>query len=329
MVVPAGPVYPWAYQESIEDLKQTLLYTTLELESTRMAAKEEMKKNEESMKQLLQALKATCQERDEIKGQLQTLLDKLAQAPSNDVCHSLKVNLQPETPRGASRGNSGLSESDSLSETYKHHSYVSSPTDSFFESTSSPEFQNVNFTESGNISLLDQPFVESYNPSISSGVVIDMKDAHHSSVKTSSENAGVFRSNERLIKVKPLPEKGKLLQAVLEAGPLLQTLLIAGPLPRWRNPPPLQSLQLPTIPIRGISTSTPIPTQVSAPLIHRQGSAKLDYHQDSLSIPPMSSGSLVHSSVMVAPTLKRTFLSSSVGNFGEQDPRPATRLRKF
>ncbi|XP_031486161.1 uncharacterized protein LOC116254743 isoform X3 [Nymphaea colorata] len=296
MVVPAGPVSPWSYQESIEDLKQTLLYTTLELESTRMAAKEEMKKNEESMKQLLQALKATCQERDEIKGQLQTLLDKLAQAPSNDVCHSLKVNLQPETPRGASRGYSGLSESDSLSETYKHHSYVSSPTDSFFESTSSPEFQNVNFAES---------------------------------VKTASENAGVFRSNERLIKVKPLPEKGKLLQAVLEAGPLLQTLLIAGPLPRWRNPPPLQSLQIPTIPIRGISTSTPIQTQVSAPLIHRQGSAKLDYHQDSLSIPPMSSGSLVHSSVMVAPTLKRPFLSSSVGNFGEQDPQPATKLRKF
>ncbi|OMO65707.1 hypothetical protein CCACVL1_21432 [Corchorus capsularis] len=25
------------------------------------------------------------------------------------------------------------------------------------------------------------------------------------------------------------------------AGPLIQTLLVAGPLPRWRNPPPLQS----------------------------------------------------------------------------------------
>lgn len=37
---------------------------------------------------------------------------------------------------------------------------------------------------------------------------------------------------------RPLPEKGKLLQAVMKAGPLLQTLLLAGPLPQWRHPPP-------------------------------------------------------------------------------------------
>lgn len=36
----------------------------------------------------------------------------------------------------------------------------------------------------------------------------------------------------------PLPERGKLLQAVVGAGPLLQTLLLAGPLPQWRHPPP-------------------------------------------------------------------------------------------
>ncbi|CAN6471277.1 unnamed protein product [Victoria cruziana] len=326
MVVPAGPVSPWAYPESIEDLKQTLLYTTLELESTRVAAKEEMKKNEENMKQLLQALKATCQERDEIKGQLQALLDKLAQAPSNDACHSLKVSLQPETPTGASRGNSGLSESDSLSDTYKHHSYVSSPTDSFFESTSSPEFQNVNLAESGNINSLDQPFLESYNTSNSSGVVSNMREAHHSAVQTASANGGLFPPSDRLIKVKPLPEKGKLLQAVLEAGPLLQTLLIAGPLPRWRNPPPLQSLQIPTIPIRAITTSTPIE---SASLLHPQGAGRLGYHQDSVRISPMPSGSLVHPSATVLPTLKRAFFSSPVGNYGEQYPRPATKLRKF
>ncbi|XP_047977842.1 uncharacterized protein LOC125219806 [Salvia hispanica] len=37
----------------------------------------------------------------------------------------------------------------------------------------------------------------------------------------------------------PLPEQGKLLQAVVKAGPLLQTLLLAGPLPQWRHPPPV------------------------------------------------------------------------------------------
>ncbi|KAI4382300.1 hypothetical protein MLD38_008280 [Melastoma candidum] len=41
-----------------------------------------------------------------------------------------------------------------------------------------------------------------------------------------------------LVSTKPLPEKGKLLQAVLKAGPLLQTLLLVGPLPQWRHPPP-------------------------------------------------------------------------------------------
>uniref|UniRef100_A0A0A9D429 Uncharacterized protein n=1 Tax=Arundo donax TaxID=35708 RepID=A0A0A9D429_ARUDO len=35
-----------------------------------------------------------------------------------------------------------------------------------------------------------------------------------------------------------LPEKGRLVEAVVLAGPLLQTLLLAGPLPRWRHPPP-------------------------------------------------------------------------------------------
>lgn len=47
-----------------------------------------------------------------------------------------------------------------------------------------------------------------------------------------------------------LPEKGKLLQAVIKAGPLLQTLLLAGPLPQWRHPPPpLDTYQIPPPPV--------------------------------------------------------------------------------
>ncbi|XP_022866931.1 uncharacterized protein LOC111386699 [Olea europaea var. sylvestris] len=49
---------------------------------------------------------------------------------------------------------------------------------------------------------------------------------------------------------RPLPTKGKLLQAVMEAGPLLQTLLLAGPLPQWRHPPPqLDTRQIPPPPV--------------------------------------------------------------------------------
>lgn len=48
----------------------------------------------------------------------------------------------------------------------------------------------------------------------------------------------------------PLPQKGKLLEAVIKAGPLLQTLLLAGPLPQWRHPPPpLDTTQIPPFPV--------------------------------------------------------------------------------
>lgn len=54
----------------------------------------------------------------------------------------------------------------------------------------------------------------------------------------------------KLVSEKPLPEKGKLLQAVVEAGPLLQTLLLAGPLPQWQHPPPqLNSIEIPPVAI--------------------------------------------------------------------------------
>ncbi|KAH6774708.1 hypothetical protein C2S52_002300 [Perilla frutescens var. hirtella] len=63
---------------------------------------------------------------------------------------------------------------------------------------------------------------------------------------------------------RPLPEKGKFLQAVIKAGPLLQTLLLAGPLPQWRHPPPpLDTYQIPPPPV--VIPSTPaLPTPLSA-----------------------------------------------------------------
>lgn len=62
---------------------------------------------------------------------------------------------------------------------------------------------------------------------------------------------------ENLAAGKPLPQKGKLLQAVVEAGPLLQNLLLAGPLPQWQHPPPyLDSVDIPPVAI-----SRPVPPQ--------------------------------------------------------------------
>ncbi|KAG6558125.1 hypothetical protein Mapa_000306 [Marchantia paleacea] len=55
-----------------------------------------------------------------------------------------------------------------------------------------------------------------------------------------------------------LPEKGKLLQAVMKAGPLLQTLLLSGPLPQWRHPPPaMDSVEIPRVSMSSASMTVP------------------------------------------------------------------------
>lgn len=47
-----------------------------------------------------------------------------------------------------------------------------------------------------------------------------------------------------------LPEKGRLVEAVIGAGPLLQMLLLAGSLPQWRHPPPdLRGVEIPPVAI--------------------------------------------------------------------------------
>ncbi|EXB67887.1 hypothetical protein L484_008904 [Morus notabilis] len=69
-----------------------------------------------------------------------------------------------------------------------------------------------------------------------------------------------------VVEGKALPEKGRLLQAVLEAGPLLQTLLLA-PIPQWKNPPPLPlPLPLPDNSFQ-ISPSSLLDAAVSSPAV--------------------------------------------------------------
>uniref|UniRef100_A0A803KS35 Uncharacterized protein n=2 Tax=Chenopodium quinoa TaxID=63459 RepID=A0A803KS35_CHEQI len=55
---------------------------------------------------------------------------------------------------------------------------------------------------------------------------------------------------DNLVQGKTKPEKGKLLQSVIEAGPSLDSLLVVGPLPEWSNPPQLAyDPQLPPVPV--------------------------------------------------------------------------------
>ncbi|KAI3811617.1 hypothetical protein L1987_21343 [Smallanthus sonchifolius] len=168
------------------------------------------------MKQLLQLLKIACQERDEAKDQLQNLLNKFNTANPLLPNGFDQVQLHNQGPLIIpAKAHSSVTESNSLSEAYNRNS---SPVDSLFDPISSPEFSNIN---------VDKPFVQDYNQNggFSNGL--------NGSGNVQKVDQAILVM-EGMIKGKTLPQKGSLLQAVVEAGPLLQTLLLAGPLPRLR-----------------------------------------------------------------------------------------------
>ncbi|KAM7527833.1 hypothetical protein LguiB_031243 [Lonicera macranthoides] len=231
----------WSYPESIDELKQKLFYTTLELQSVKVEAKEEMRKNKENVKQLFELVKIACQERDEARDQLQTLLNKLiSSTPSTEFFPNPPHETHLLKPVKA---NSSKAESNSLSEPYNYHSHSSSPVDSFFEpgpiSGSTPELTNI---------IGDSVQVGFVGPACNNGTISN--NMVYSGVPKIDQDSLII---ENLVKGKALPQQGKLLPAVLEAGPLLQTLLVAGPLPQWRNPPPLQAFHIPPVSIKGIN----------------------------------------------------------------------------
>lgn len=183
------------FEQSTEELKHKLLQTTIELETLRSTAKEEMRKKEESINKLIQLVKLTTKERDETKDQLSALLSF----------------LQSKKQQQAAVVNSGLTESDSQSDTQtriSHLSHVSSPVESFYHA------------ESSNITT-----AATFSTGTGTGTAAATKFDYGSVII------------DELAKKRPLPEKGMLMRAVMNAGPLLQTIMVAGPLPRWRNPP--------------------------------------------------------------------------------------------
>ncbi|KAE8733768.1 TOX high mobility group box family member 4-A [Hibiscus syriacus] len=207
----------WNYQESVDDLKLKLQYTAMELQSAKMEANEQIRRYKEELKLMFNLLNLAFQERDEARDQLQKLLNKL---------------LPCETPfMIAAKTNSCITESNSLSDAYNNHS---SPVDSLFDAVNSPDFPTGKMTDRSGMGLLNRPF----------GTIPSMVNA---------ETAVV----DNLAKGKTLPEKGKLLQAIMEAGPLLSTLLVAGPLPQWRNPPPSDTLRIPPVSISKTENEKP------------------------------------------------------------------------
>ena len=203
------------------------MYTTIELDSLKVEANEEHRKHKEDVGRLITMLKVASQERDEAKEHLQTILDKLILSNPTELLSFL--------PHSQS-GNPSITESNSLSDhTHNHRSHGSSPVDSFFDAIACPDFGSINMAESGHVEFVSTTFVKEYDKSsVSAGLEVP-------AVPGINPADAVI---ENFVKGKVLPQKGNLLQAVMETGPLLQTLLLAGPLPRWRNPPPLQPFKM-------------------------------------------------------------------------------------
>ncbi|KAE8688863.1 ABC transporter B family member 20-like isoform 1 [Hibiscus syriacus] len=242
----------WNYQENVDELKLKLQYSAIELESVRMEAGEQIRKCKEELEFMLHLLNLAYQERDEARDQLQKMLNKL---------------IPYETPfMIAAKTNSSITESNSLSDTYNnHHSHGSSPVDSLFDAVTSPDFPIIKMADSSGIGLLNQPFASVLVPSTVATKVVD------------AETAVI----DNLARGKTLPEKRKLLQAVMEAGPLLSTLLVAGPLPRWRNPPPSDAFKIPHVSIKACDTKIHTKTPVASPInrVVKKGVNSSLYHE--------------------------------------------------
>ncbi|XP_019199516.1 PREDICTED: WASH complex subunit CCDC53 homolog [Ipomoea nil] len=201
----------WAFLcqgKSMDELRQWLLMTTLELEKTRVKAQEELEMRENHILQLKDMLSRAIKEKNDAEEKCHRLLFErllLQQPPPPPPAAAAAAPMsgvscvEDEPRRGVveNHSNNGFSSSDS------DESIVSSP---------APAPQDL-------------------------PIVID----------------------------KPLPEKGKFLQAVMKAGPLLQTLLLAGPLPQWRHPPPpMDTYQIPAPPV-AIPSPPPPPTNSLPP----------------------------------------------------------------
>jgi hypothetical protein len=168
--------------------------------------------------ELLNMIDIANKERDQAREQLQNL--KKIFVPTNTNMF-FDNNINNLVMFHSTKANSSITESNSPSQ-------MSSP----IEAVSSPEFSNVGVDSHNNNMCFFKGLVNNKFDQVNDvgNVVIDS-----------------------LVRGKVLPQKGKLLDAVINAGPLIQNLVLSGPLPNWKNPPPpLNSIQIPPFDIKEI-----------------------------------------------------------------------------
>ncbi|KAJ1404763.1 hypothetical protein SESBI_26341 [Sesbania bispinosa] len=202
-----------ARKRGLEDLRHSLLYTTLELEATIVSAKEEITRRECELIHANELLSRVIKERDEAQAKCQKLM-----------LEKLELQQELELEKQQQEEEQQLVQRDTISQ-------------------SEDELQG-GFSEKHSVPAASSDCEENSMP---------FPDGN------SSPHPAALQAVLELAEKKPLPEKGKLLKAVVEAGPLLQTLLLAGPLPQWQHPPP----QLNSIEIPPVAISSPTPSLLS------------------------------------------------------------------
>ncbi|POO02429.1 hypothetical protein TorRG33x02_014130 [Trema orientale] len=220
----------WSDHESVDDLKHKLLLANLELESAKNVAKQERDKTRKTVTHFLYLLNVALREKEEAQKQRDEAINQLQTLLDKISSFQPHVHSQQlPTPKGSVNNVSNTSHS---------HFHASSPT-----TCSLPYLTS---TDSSNSGLPNQQ------------QCVSMRD----------DGDGASFVYDSLIRGKPLPEKGRLVQAVLEAGPLLHTLLLA-PLPQWNNPPPPT---LPPLPLLNEPFNLPNANQSGAAFNPRRSS---------------------------------------------------------
>ncbi|KAK6929149.1 Protein of unknown function DUF1635 [Dillenia turbinata] len=203
----------YSQDEGMEELRQFLLCTTLELERTLLSTNEEIARKEDELVSLRNLLKIATQERDETQAMCRKLMLEIL----------ILQHQQPTT-------------------------FVSNEDDSSKLGDSNNGFSTSDCTDG----IISSP---------SQDQIMQLQQA----------NPLLLQDTQELIPKKPLPEKGKFLQAVMDAGPLLQTLMLAGPLPQWQIPPPqLNFIEIPPLSIPSTSTTSPSSNQEDTNNAHGQ-----------------------------------------------------------
>ncbi|KAF4391520.1 hypothetical protein F8388_008924 [Cannabis sativa] len=196
----------------IESLKDKLVCTMLELESAKKELKQEKEKTQKVARKFLHLNKVALQEKYE------------AQKQRDEVRNQLHILIKAST-----------------SSDYDNISINTAHTQPYYAAAATTEAPTLTSSSSSTTRLEKQPQV------VGMEIISNNRSRRSKMRKRMSDNESFVCNSliEEGIYDKPLPKKGRLLQAVVEAGPLLQTLLIA-PLPQWNNPPtPITTLPMP------------------------------------------------------------------------------------